>query len=477
MPSSCTLKHFGVFLWVLLALFPVACGTLEVRLDDSPTSVGTATPLISVPTTLSQLRSTAVPTATVSDVAVRLGSPANDHSGSPVISADGRYVLFTSVASNLVPGRSHGDDNVYVYDREGQTVELLRLAGEGSEAESLSYQLDVSANGRWLVFTSEASNLVTGDTNGLSDVFVHDRQKGSTSLVSVSVEGESGKGMSMEPSISADGRWIAFTSYASDLVPEVDEHTGKASADTNQKGDIFVYDRLGNGIQRVSLSSTGEQGNHNSAQPGISADGRYVVYWSLASNLVLGAGRGIYLHDRATGTTEWIAGGMAPTISPDGRWIGFLPISSDPPGDDAMNVAIYDRQTGEVTIIGGYAKVVEGQPSKVVQFSEGGEWLAFSSVFASPDGPLRGDSTEWGQQAFLWDRQTATFTLVSATPDGRPGNSISAAPSLSADGRWVAFQSLADNLVARDTNRYMDVFLYDRKTGLVEMVTWAEEER
>ena len=126
--------------------------------------------------------------------------------------------------------------------------------------------------------------------------------------------------MSSEPVISADGRWIAFTSNADDLVPEIDEHTGARIADTNGMVDIFVYDRHGGQIRRADLSSDGEQSNNNSGSPAISADGRWVAYWSAADNLVPGANRGVYLYDRSTGTTRWVADGLAPTISPDGRW-------------------------------------------------------------------------------------------------------------------------------------------------------------
>jgi Tol biopolymer transport system component len=102
-----------------------------------------------------------------------------------------------------------------------------------------------------------------------------------------------------------------------------------------------------------------------------------------------------------------------------------------------------------------------------------GEWLAFSSVFGSPDSPLEGNSSEWGQQVFLRDQKTGSFSLLSAAPNGLAGNSSSASPSLSADGRWIAFQSFADNLVSNDTNGYMDVFVYDRETGTIELVNWA----
>jgi Tol biopolymer transport system component len=183
-------------------------------------------------------------------------------------------------------------------------------------------------------------------------------------------------------------------------------------------------------------------------------------------------------------TTQWIASGSAPSISPDGSWIGFLSTraSSDQASDDATYAALYERETGEITVIGGYAKRgIEGKPSRAIRFSIDGEWLALNSVFNPPDSPLAsdsplaGDNGEWGQQVFLHNPETGAWTLLSVTPDGLPGNNISASPSLSAEGRWIAFQSFADNLVSSDSNGYMDIFIHDRETGTIELVSWAAE--
>jgi Tol biopolymer transport system component len=471
---------FASVAWlVLVALVNLtACGTLEVGIER------TATPGRTVPTTVTPendlLTTQIVPTPTnpptaQAETAANPSYQANNHSGSPVISSDGRYVVFSSGADNLVPGDTNEGSDIFVHDRQAHTTQLITWAEDGSPANASSGPQSISSDGRWVVFVSIASNLVAGDAGNQSDVFVHDRQTGRTTLVSMAPDGTSGNGMSTEASISADGRWIVFTSTADDLVPEIDEYSGENIADTNGMADIFVYDRLGESIRRVSLSSDGEQGNNNSNLPSISADGRWVVFWSLADNLVPGAGRGIYLYDRSDGITRFIADGFAPTISPGGRWIGFLSSSSDLAPGGVIYALLYDRQTDEITVIGGYAEEIHGRASNVVNFSMDGEWLAFSSVFISPDSPLEGNSSEWGQQVFLRDQETGSFTLLSAAPNGLAGNSSSASPSLSADGRWIAFQSFADNLVSDDTNGYMDVFVYDRETGAVELVSWAAE--
>lgn len=476
-------------LWGLLALFLSACGTFEVGVETLivPTlehaeqarpATGT-TPTSADPADDAQSTAT-MPTIPPSTTTVQAGElsqrsyQSNDHSSSPAISADGRYVAFLSAASNLVPDDTNDAGDIFVYDRKTRAVELISLAEDGSQANDASGEPGISADGRWVVFSSIATNLVAGDTNDLLDVFLRDRHTGRTVLVSAAVGGGTGNMMSMEPVISADGRWIAFTSYADNLVPEIDEHTGEKIADTNGMSDIFVYDRFGGAIRRANLSSDGKQSNHNSGLPGISADGRWLVFWSLADNLVPGASRGIYLRDRSTGTTQWIADGMAPTISPGGNWIGFLSVSSDLIPDDALFATLYERQTGEIAVIGGYAQGgIQGWPSKALMFSMNAEWLAFQSTFNPPDDPGAADSGEWGQQVWLREEKTGTLTLVSATLDGLPGNGISAAPSLSTDGRWIAFQSFADNLIAGDDNGYIDIFTYDRETGSIELVTFA----
>ncbi len=476
----------------ILALVLSACGTFEVGVEpgaaptrETPEQAHTVTGITPASTSPAEGTQPAATlpfppagTATVQATEESQGIfQANDHSSSPAISADGRYVAFQSGASNLVPEDTNDVGDIFVHDRQTGTTELISLAEDGSQANDASGEPGISADGRWVVFSSIAANLVSGDTNGLLDVFLHDRQTGRTTLVSAAVGGGTGSRMSMEPVISADGRWIAFTSYAGNLVPEIDEHTGQNIADTNEMGDIFVYDRLGGSIRRVSLSSEGAQSNHNSNSPGISADGRWVVFWSLADNLVPGAGRGIYLHDRSTGTTRWIADGLAPTVSPDGRWIGFLSRSSDMVPDDALYAVRYERQSGEMTVLGAYAEGgIQGWPTKAISFSMDGAGLAFQSTFNPPDGPIAGEGGEWGQQVWLRDPSTGTLALVSAAPDGLPGNSISAVPSLSAGGRWLAFQSLADNLVVGDDNGYIDIFVYDRQTGTIELVSYAAQE-
>jgi Tol biopolymer transport system component len=161
------------------------------------------------------------------------GAQGNGDSFSSSISADGRYVAFHSIASNLVSGDTNGAWDVFVHDRQSGQTTRVSAASNGAQGNGDSESPSISADGRYVAFSSDASNLVSGDTNGAWDVFVHDRQSGQTTRVSAASNGAQGNGDSESPSISADGRYVAFSSDASNLV----------SGDTNGAWDVFVHDR------------------------------------------------------------------------------------------------------------------------------------------------------------------------------------------------------------------------------------------
>ena len=264
------------------------------------------------------------------------------------ISADGRCVAFESLASTLVSADTNGVSDVFVRDRLLGTTERVSVGLALTQANAPSYSPAISADGRFVAFRSEASNLVPGDTNGTFDVFVHDRQTGATELVSVGLAGVPGNGQSIEPSLSADGRFVAFQSAATDLVP----------GDSNAAFDVFVRDRLLGTTERVSIDASGTEGNGNSTRASISADGRRVVFQSLASNLVPGdtnATIDVFLHDRQTGATVRInldsAGneannfGAAPAISADGQFVLFNSMATNlVPGDTNNALDVFERE-------------------------------------------------------------------------------------------------------------------------------------
>jgi Tol biopolymer transport system component len=187
-------------------------------------------------------------------------------------------VAFASSATNLVSGDTNKHPDIFVRDLQTNQTTRVSVASDGTQANNFSFNPSISADGRYVAFTSWANNLVSGDTNGGRDIFVHDRQTGATTRVSVATGGGQAAADSQRPSISADGRYVAFESDASNLV----------SGDTNNHPDIFVHDRQTGVTMQVSVASDGTQTYAFSSDPSISADGRYVAFGSEADNLVSG---------------------------------------------------------------------------------------------------------------------------------------------------------------------------------------------
>ncbi len=201
------------------------------------------------------------------------GAEGNDQSRDPAISSDGRYVAFGSDASNLVSGDTNAARDVFVRDRKLGTTRRVSVSSTETQGNSVSFGLPaISSDGRYVAFGSDASNLVPGDTNRSADVFVRDRKLGTTRRVSVSsTETQGNSPVSFgPPAISSAGRYVAFGSDASNLV----------SGDTNGSADVFVRDRKLGTTRRVSVSSTGAQGDSGSFGPVISSRGRYVSFSS-----------------------------------------------------------------------------------------------------------------------------------------------------------------------------------------------------
>jgi Tol biopolymer transport system component len=392
------------------------------------------------------------------------GDQGNGVSGHPSISADGRCVAFDSLASNLVAEDTNDRYDVFVHDRQTGQTTRVSVSSEGKEGDDGSSHPSISSDGRYVAFNSEASNLVPDDTNGLYDIFVHDRQTGQTTRVSVSSSGEQGNSNSYWPSISADGRCVAFGSYASNLVPD----------DTNASGDVFVHDRQTGQTTRVSVSSSGEQGDSAGVTASISADGRYVAFDSGASNLVPDDTNGesdIFVHDRQTGQTRCVSvssegeqgNGVSytPSISPDGRYVAFDSYASNLVPDDTndrYDVFVHDRQTGQTTRVSVSSGAEEGNgDSGHSSVSADGRYVAFESRSSN----LVPDDTNGNYDIFVHDRYTEQTTRVSVSSSGQHANGFSWHPSISADGRYVAFYSGASNLVPDDTNGYPDVFVHE----------------
>lgn len=348
------------------------------------------------------------------------GVQGNDTSERSSVSADGRYVAFQSRANNLVAGDTNDEPDIFVHDTATGVTTRVSVASSGAQANRGSSQARISADGRYVAFGSDASNLVANDTNNARDIFVHDRLTGITTRVSVDSSGAQANNHSTEPSISADGRFVAFRSYASNLV----------AGDTNGTYDIFVHDRDTGITSRVSVASNGAQSNRESGEPSLSADGRHVAFWSAASNLV------------ADDT------------------------------NDAIDIFIHDRDTGETVRASLANSGAQGNDDSFrPSISANGRQVAFQSRASNL---VEGD-TNGASDVFVYDRDTHTITRVSVASNGAQGNGASGEPGLSADGRYVAFESSASNLVAGDTNGAADIFVHDRESGATVRVNLASD--
>jgi Tol biopolymer transport system component len=386
---------------------------------------------------------------------------------SPLVSADGRYVAFFSISSNLVPQGST-DWQVFLHDRTSGSNELISVSMGGVQGNGSSgfFGITISPDGRYVAFASTSSNLVSDDTNGKEDVFLRDRLNGTTDRVSMAASGAQGNDLSELPSITTDGRYVAFTSLASNLVP----------GDTNSTWDVFVRDRINGVTECVSVATGGAQGNLESYYPSISADGRFVAFWSDATNLVAGDTNGrtdVFVRDRQLRTTERVSistGGAQgnqvsgqQTMSSDGRYVAFTSAATNlVPGDanGTYDVFVRDRRSGTTERVSVATGGTEGVgQSGAPAISADGCYVAFAS---SSNNLVPGGSS--GQNIFVRDRVNGTTEIVSVTTQGGQshwgGGDVTG--SISEDGRYVVFKSENRDLVPGDSNGCADVFLHDR---------------
>jgi Tol biopolymer transport system component len=261
-------------------------------------------------------------------VSVGTGGQEGDAASSGAsLSGDGRFVVFESSASTLVTGDANKQMDVFLRDLQLGATERISVSSSGSDADGASQTASVSDDGHYVAFASTATNLsASADTNHAWDVYVRDRTNGTTSRASVSSTGNEGDGHSFAPALSADGRFVAFQSDATNLVPN----------DTNQCSDVFVRDLVAGVTTRVSVGVSGAQANGGSIQPSISGDGRFIAFVSTASNLVVSDTNGVpdvFVYDQQTGTVARASVGplavqaerasARAVISRDGRFIAF----------------------------------------------------------------------------------------------------------------------------------------------------------
>jgi len=395
------------------------------------------------------------------------GIQANSNSYSQAISADGRYITFNSFASNLVTGDTNTNSDVFVFDRTTSTTTRVSVGPAGIQAMGNSNSPAISADGRYITFDSSASNLVASDTNTTTDVFVFDRTTSTTTRVSVGPAGIQANSSSSDPSISADGRYITFSSRAGNLV----------AGDINIVEDVFVFDRTTSTTTLVSVGPAGIQASAASYEPVISGDGRYISFYSDAGNLVAGdtnAVQDVFVFDRTTNATTRVSVGPAgiqanddsfsQAISGDGRYITFESSASNLVTGDtnaANDVFLFDRTTSATTRVNvGPAGIEANSDSELPAISADGRYITFDSLASN----LVAGDTNMKYDVFVFDRTTSATSRVSAGPAGVQANNGSDSPAISADGRYIAFNSSASNLVAGDTNVQDDVFVFDQGT-------------
>ena len=370
------------------------------------------------------------------------GQEGNDKSGAfsdsilPAITPDGRFVAFESKANNLAPGDNNAEEwDIFVRDRETETTTRVSIRNDGISGDDASRNPVITPDGRFIAFESRAENLVPRDDNsGTWDIFVHDRDfdgngsfdQGSSRTVRISINGIGlqGNGDSFDPSISSDGQFVVFESDSNNLVV----------GDNNGVRDIFLYDRDpdGNGtfeqgnssITRLPIGLGGVEANNASFDPQFSGNDRFIVFESLANNLVEGDSNNaldIFVYDLQTGVTNQVsvdANGVGgnfnssqPSISNDGRFVGFSSRSS--------NFVLGDNNGVE-------------------------------DIFVHDRDP---------DQDGIFDQGNGIITRVSITDTGQEGNADSFQAVVSGDGSLVAFESLANNLIPGDTNGVADVFI------------------
>ncbi len=333
------------------------------------------------------------------------GNPANGASHGGYVAASGSHVGFVSGAFNLVTGDNNAKDDIFVYDVGSGAVERVSVATGGAEANGSSDAAIVSDDGRFVAFESDATNLVTGDTNAVTDVFLRDRVQNTTIRVSVGAGGAQGNALSRRPHLSGDGRFVVYESDATNLV----------ASDTNGVRDIFLYTVSSQVTVRLSETSSAVQGNALSDRAVMSSTGLYGVFRSASSNLV-------------TGDTN--------------NLIDLFRVGNSTPRE-LLRLASVQTSFGLAR----------------ASISTNGNIVAAESLDTFGKSIDQNNASD----IFVWDLSTipaAAPNLISCTSSGSAANGASIGPFLTSDGSHILYRSSATNLNGiTDTNGFADVFL------------------
>lgn len=441
---------------------------------DTPTNTPTDTPTWTIPPSITP---SDTPTHTPTDTPVPQpstttrvsvasdGTQANLGSYAPAISADGRFVAYQSYASNLVANDTNSFPEMFLHDRTTKITTRISVASDGTQADGISYDPSLSADGRYIVFESIATNLISNDTNGASDIYLHDRVNRTTTRVSLTASGGEPNGGSFDPVITLDGRYIVYGSDATNIV----------SNDTNGHSDLFLYDRLTNTTTKLTYGFDGSPTNGSSFHAALSGDGSYITFDSDATNLVnddTNLVKDVFVYDRQTHTTTRVsrttdgfeANGTSsdPAISDDGRFITYASDATNIVANDTntlTDVFIYDRilnTTNRISLdaFGNQANARSFDP----MISGNGRYITFDSAATN----LIPDDTNGYNDIFMFDRLTNGMSRVSLRANGLQSDGHSANHAINSDGRFITFESTATFLVSNDTNGRSDIFVRDR---------------
>jgi Tol biopolymer transport system component len=394
------------------------------------------------------------------------GGDANANSSWPSMSADGRFVAFSSWASNLVPHDTNDSSDLFVRDLQTGTTTRVSVSSTGTQANGSSFTPAISADGGVVAFRSDATNLVTGDTGGHTDVFVHYMSSGMTQRVSQKPSGVGANGDSSEPAMSADGKKVAFSSDATNLVSVQVNTTGICC-------DIYVHD-LATGHNQLGDPMQDGNGASDSFAPVLSANGRYLAFASWGCGIVRGVEcldqSNVYRRDMKTGAMTLVTRaytgavglgcGANPAISADGTKVAFISDGHDLVRGDtnsAYDVFVRDLTTGitqRVSVTSKGAQTNGG--SGRITMSADGSLIAFQSDAWN----IVPNDTNEVQDIFVHDMRTGKTARVSVSSSGGEADAYSANAALAPGGSEIAFESDADDLVASDQNLTTDVFVH-----------------
>jgi Tol biopolymer transport system component len=401
------------------------------------------------------------------------GVSSGAESSGAAVSADGRYVAFISSATTLAPGTSGylpERTNVFLRDRAtGQTVLVSHKRNAPTVAgNSASWWPRISADGRYVAFVSAADDLVAGDDEGHQDIFRWDRSSGNIIRISSAGAGGGADGDSYDPSISAAGDVIAYASAATDI--DADDGNGLV--------DVFAWDADTGESDRVSLDILGNDPNGASSSGIVSAGGDYVVFASTASDLTIGDTNGkrdVFRRDLGADSTTIVsrgadggadadASGGRTAITPDGRYVAFASLADNlvaggTPDNGKLNVFVRDLTTQSTVLVSGNPAggPTSGHSLPPDWISADGRLVLFTTL--APE-LVPGDADGDAADAVLWDRGTgASSTILRNRTGGQPNGAVYE-PTLSADGRWLAFYSVASDLVPNDPNDAADVYVW-----------------